>query len=164
MTDLKEQAKKIIAKGKALKDAELVQMGLDMLEEYSPVNNQVSIESVEPVKPKISKKPKTVAKNPEPKLTGAEDFTMNKTKGKSNIKSKSIIGDQRFNKFVDDKTEAIGPDFITPAIVPTQRRPPADTKMVLQVCELCGKQEKVHPIYSREFYRCEDCLTKGVKK
>jgi hypothetical protein len=32
MTDLKEQAKKIIAKGKILNDPELIKMGLDMLD------------------------------------------------------------------------------------------------------------------------------------
>jgi len=32
MNDLKEQAKKIIAKGKALGDLELINMGLDMLD------------------------------------------------------------------------------------------------------------------------------------
>ena len=34
MNDLKEQAKKIIAKGKLLNDPELLKMGLDMLDAY----------------------------------------------------------------------------------------------------------------------------------
>jgi hypothetical protein len=40
MSDLKEQAKKIIAKGKMLNDPELINMGLEMLEVYSGDNNE----------------------------------------------------------------------------------------------------------------------------
>jgi hypothetical protein len=162
MTDLKEQAKRLIAKGKSLQDAELIQMGLDILDQYNVEEIIQPLKEVAVVKLKKPKIEKTVEKL-EIKTIATSDFTMNK-KNKKTFKAKSIVDEQRFNKFVDDKTEAMGPEFKTPVIAPSQRRPPVDKQKVDQVCEVCGKRDRVLPIYSREFYRCDACLIKGNKK
>ena len=174
MTDLKEQAKKIIAKGKALQDSELIQMGLDMLDQFE---ESTITENTETVKNTNQNKAKPKSKNKTPvkstvlaveKPTSTvtiPDFTMNRKEKQSKYgKSKSILNDARYNAFTDDKTEAMGPEFKTPSFTPTQRRPPVDKQKVEQTCEMCGKKDRVLPIYSREFYRCDACLMKGNKK
>ena len=173
MTDLKEQAKKIIAKGKALQDVDLIQMGLDLLDQCEGSAELIGIEK----KPKVQNKAKSKTKDKveivaqvitnvvEKQSNAIPDFTMNKKEKQSKYrKSKSILDDKRYNAFVDDKTEAMGPEFKTPTFTPTQRRPPVDKQKVDQVCEICGNRDRVLPIYSREFYRCDACLMKGNKK
>lgn len=174
MTDLKEQAKKIIAKGKALQDPELIQMGLDMLDQFegpSVIETAEPVKNVSQSKAKLKSKNKTTVKSnvaaveKSTSTVTMPDFTMNRKEKQSKYgKSKSILNDVRYNAFTDDKTEAMGPEFKTPSFTPTQRRPPVDKQKVEQTCEMCGKKDRVLPIYSREFYRCDACLMKGNKK
>lgn len=151
-SDLKEQAKKIIAKGKTLNDPELIKMGLDMLEAYD-VNKDNTIE-VDDTKSKINY------------TSGKFDmgqFTMQKTSStlmdKGGRKQPIYIG-ARDNKFLDDGIEY--KDVKTPEVSRAERnRKPVNQQLVEQKCQVCGKTEKVLPLYAREFYRCEVCLLKG---
>jgi len=159
MTDLREQAKKVIAKGKALNDPELVRMGLEMLDAYSG-----EIEEEQQVVMPIAPSPeiKKVVTSSVSRFDVSQ-FTMSKAGSniidKSGKKQPLYIG-PRQNKYQDDGSD--GKDILTPKIKPTERtRKPVDNEKVDQVCEICGKQEKVLPIYAREYYRCQSCLLKG---
>lgn len=63
MIDLKDQAKKLLMKGKELKDPDIIQMALEMLESYEAPKEPA------PVKKKVVKQAKPVAK----KITGASN-------------------------------------------------------------------------------------------
>jgi len=157
MTDLKEQAKRVIAKGKALNDPELVRMGLEMLDAYSGDVEQEQ-EIVMPIVPTPEVKRVTTAGK-----FDMDQFTMSKSGSnvidKSGKKQQIYIGPRK-NKYEDDGKEA--KDIVTPFVQPTERaRASSEDTKVLQTCEVCGKREKVLPIYAREFYRCESCLLKG---
>lgn len=147
--DLKEQAKKIIAKGKLLNDTELIRMGLEMLDSYD--DNPVAVQTA-PVKTNNSNAGKF----------DMQQFTMLKTNSnvidKSGKKQPIYIGN-RENKYADDGVEH--KDIKTPFVEPTQRiRKPS---IVSATCSVCGKTEKINEIFvtGREFYRCESCLLKG---
>lgn len=146
MTDLKEQAKKIIAKGKMLNDPELINMGLEMLGD----DTEIVVEK------------KTVI-NKDNMAFDISNFTMNSSKSTamdSKNKKQPIYTGPRENKWNDDGTE--GKDILTPQVAKTERnRKPVESEKILQVCEACGKREKVLPLYAREYYRCESCLLKG---
>jgi hypothetical protein len=153
MNDLKEQAKRIIAKGKSLNDPELVRMGLEMLDAYGE-------ESI-PVDSDITKRVATPVA-----MAGKfdmEQFTMSKSTSNvidKNGKRQAIYTGPRENKYADDGIEH--KDITTPKVQPTERtRKSAEVSKVNQTCEVCGKVEKVLPLYAREFYRCESCLLKG---
>jgi hypothetical protein len=156
-SDLKEQAKKIIAKGKILNDPELVRMGLEMLDAYVEESNVVTTVAVASEVKKIITPITTAGK------FDMEQFTM--SKATSNVidrsgKRQPIYVGPRQNKYEDDGVEA--KDIKTPSVQPTERsRKSIDATKVEQKCEVCGKAEKVLPLYAREFYRCESCLLKG---
>jgi hypothetical protein len=157
MNDLKEQAKRIIAKGKTLNDPELIRMGLEMLDAYS---DEVSPVASSPLPSEI-KKPTSITSNAG--KFDMDQFTMSKTG--SNVIDKSgkrqpIYIGPRQNKYADDGIEH--KDIVTPQVQPIERsRKSVDATKVDQVCEVCGKKEKVLPLYARDFYRCETCLLKG---
>lgn len=72
MIDLKDQAKKLLMKGKELKDPDIIQMALEMLESYEAPKEPA------PVKKKVVKQAKPVAKKlPVP---ATEEFVMNPLK------------------------------------------------------------------------------------
>lgn len=158
MTDLKEQAKKVIAKGKALNDPELIRMGLEMLDAYSGETEEQQV--VMPIAP-----------SPEIKKTNisslsrfdVSQFTM--SKAGSNVIDKSgkkqpLYTGPRENKYQDDGSD--GKDILTPQIKPTERtRKSVEQQKIIQVCEVCGKEERVLPLYVRDYYRCDSCLLKG---
>jgi len=156
-SDLKEQAKRIIAKGKTLNDPELVRMGLEMLDAYAEELDVVTTVAA----------PVEIKKTGTPIVTAGkfdmEQFTM--SKATSNVidrsgKRQPIYVGPRENKYADDGVEA--KDIKTPSVQPTERsRKSIDAVKVEQKCEVCGKAEKVLPLYAREFYRCESCLLKG---
>lgn len=161
MTDLKEQAKKVIAKGKALNDPELVRMGLEMLDAYN-VDTEQEQEVVMPIAPSPEVK-KIITPITTAGKFDMEQFTMSKAGSniidKSGKKQQIYIG-PRSNKYEDDGVEA--KDIKTPDVKPTERaRKSVEEQKVLQVCEICGKKEKVLPLYIRDYYRCDSCLLKG---
>ena len=154
-SDLKEQAKRIIAKGKTLNDPELVRMGLEMLDAYA---EELDVVAAAPAELKKIITPTVTAGK-----FDMEQFTMSKST--SNVidrsgKRQPIYVGPRENKYEDDGVEA--KDIKTPSVQPTERsRKSIDAVKVEQRCEVCGKAEKVLPLYAREFYRCESCLLKG---
>jgi hypothetical protein len=156
-SDLKEQAKKIIAKGKILNDPELIRMGLEMLDAYDDES-----ELVAPV-PSSTEAKKIITPIGTAGKFNMDQFTMSKagTNAVDKVgKKQSIYTGPRENKYIDDGSEA--KDIKTPSVQPTERiRKSIENTKIEQKCEVCGKNEKVLPIYAREFYRCESCLLKG---
>lgn len=149
--DLKEQAKKIIAKGKVLNDPELIKMGLDMLDAYTDMAQE------EPEKQIVTKQSVT--------NTGKFDmgqFTMSKASSNvidKNGKKQSIYIGPRENKYTDDGIEH--KEIKTPFVEPTERARKSD--IVTAVCSICGKTENVNKIFTtmKEVYRCDSCILKG---
>ena len=157
MNDLNEQAKKIIAKGKVLNDPELIKMGLDMLDAYAVTEDTTEDE---PVKSTSIRSPISTA--------GKFDmgqFTMSKATSNvidKNGKKQPIYVGARENKYIDDGKEHKDGKNITPDVeLATRNRAPVEKQKKEQKCEVCGKIEKVLPLYVRDFYRCESCLLKG---
>lgn len=146
MSDLKEAAKKIIAKGKLLNDPELINMGLEMLEGYSETEVQ----------------PATVAVMEKPKSDITDQF---RVENKSSIDTKfgrkvPVSTGRRENKWVDDKTEAVEHIGKTPPVQRTQKRRPVNKVEV--ICTTCGKKQKVlKELLYTESYRCDSCILKG---
>jgi len=155
-SDLKEQAKKIIAKGKTLNDPELIRMGLEMLDVYED-EPEVVLTKLPSLEPKKNNPPSS-------NKFDMSQFAMQKntsTIGKKNRKQPIEIG-PRANAFLDDGKEHRDNKNLTPVVeLATRNRAPVEKQKVDQKCEVCGKVEKVLPLYAREFYRCESCLLKG---
>ena len=159
MSDLKEQAKKIIAKGKILNDPELIKMGLEMLDAYqgedSVESNQLDIAS-----------PQGKSNTKSSMLRDSFNMSMFKTDKESNVNTKfgkkiAISTTNHQNKFHDDGVDAADLKGKTPIITKAERsRKP---KMVEGICSVCGKKEIKNEIFvtGREYYRCENCLLKG---
>jgi len=86
-----------------------------------------------------------------------EDFTVKRNKlpaGKHGRKESIQVGE---NKFVDDRTEAVGEEFDTPDVSLTPRRPPV--KMVEVICNACGRKEEINPAYKTgSYHRCSRCV------
>lgn len=147
MSDLKEQAKKIIAKGKLLNDPELINMGLEMLEVYS-----IDEETME--------EPRVLGPTKSNNIT--EQFRVNNS---SPIDTKfgrriALSTGSRENKFVDDKTEAADLIGKTPPPKPKQKRKAVSKVEV--TCSTCGKKEKIlKELLFTESYRCDSCILKG---
>ena len=147
MRDLKEQAKKIIAKGKMLNDPELINMGLEMLEVYS-----VDEETIE--------EPRALGPTKSNDIT--EQFRVNNS---SPIDTKfgrrvALSTASRENKFIDDKTEAADLIGKTPPPKPKQKRKAVSKVEV--TCSTCGKKEKIlKDLLFTESYRCDSCILKG---
>ena len=146
MSDLKEQAKKIIAKGKMLNDPELINMGLDMLEGYRETEVQ----------------PEPVAMMEKPKSNITDQF---RVENRSPIDTKfgrkvSVSTESRENKWVDDGNEAADLKGKTPLVKPTKKRKPVSKMEV--ICTTCGKKQKVlKELLYTESYRCDSCILKG---
>ena len=148
MSDLKDKAEKLIQRGKATNDFDLIRMGMDVLEalESQVKSSVVQTNTVEKASNKFD----------------MSQFTMQKSNAmNSKINKKQPISiEKRVNQFLDDGTEAR--DVKTPQTERVERnRKPVDQNKVEQQCQLCGKSELVLPIYAREYYRCESCLLKG---
>jgi hypothetical protein len=146
MNDLKDKAEKLIQRGKATNDFDLIRMGMDVLEalESQPQPKQTLIAE------------KTNSK------FDMSQFTMQKSSvANSKVNKKQPISiEKRTNQFLDDGSEA--KDVKTPQVERTERnRKTIGESKVEQKCQLCGKSELVLPIYAREYYRCETCLLKG---
>ena len=171
MSDLKEQAKKIIAKGKALGDAELINMGLEMLDDFDASKDLLDekiqlaktplIDRIPSIIPTPSQREHMVAASSKSDIT--DQFRVKK---ESVISAKygkkvSVLVGERNNKFIDDGNDSSDLRGKTPDFKPTERN--RKVKKVAATCQVCGKVEHVNEIFTvgREFYRCESCLLKG---
>ena len=171
MSDLKEQAKKIIAKGKALGDAELINMGLEMLDDFDASKDLLDekiqlaktplIDRIPSIIPTPSQREHMVAASSKSDIT--DQFRVKK---ESVISAKygkkvSVLVGERNNKFIDDGNDSSDLKGKTPDFKPTERN--RKVKKVAATCQVCGKVEHVNEIFTvgREFYRCESCVLKG---
>jgi len=116
----------------------------------------------------VAPDPHPEVKKPVSSITTAGKFDMSQftmSKASSNVIDKSgkrqtIYVGPRQNKYEDDGVEA--KDIKTPQVQATERtRKSVEATKVDQTCEVCGKKEKVLPLYVRDYYRCESCLLKG---
>ena len=171
MSDLKEQAKKIIAKGKALGDVELINMGLEMLDGFDASKDLLDekiqlaktplIDRIPSIIPTPSQREHMVAASSKSDIT--DQFRVKK---ESVISAKygkkvSVLVGERNNKFIDDGNDSSDLKGKTPDFKPTERN--RKVKKVAATCQVCGKVEHVNEIFTvgREFYRCESCVLKG---
>ena len=159
MNDLKEQAKKIIAKGKALGDVELINMGLDMLEAIPELD--IGQPTVEDKILQTTTNKKVYPKQLFDSRNITEQFRVeNKTPIDTKYGKKIPVAvGARENKFIDDGVEAVDLIGKTPPSPPKQKR---KVNKVEMLCQVCGKKEKVlKELVFSESYRCESCLMKG---
>ena len=158
MNDLKEQAKKILAKGKELNDPDLIGMALEMLEAYQPqVDIAKPVESAKPTK--VSKPKSGRAKAASGDIT--DQFRVNN--GSDNRFGRKTPLDRvpRENKFIDDGQEFANLKGKTPPAQPKPKRKVARKNVV---CRACGKKEKILAsliMSESEGYRCNNCILKG---
>ena len=171
MSDLKEQAKKIIAKGKALGDVELINMGLEMLDGFDASKDLLD-EKIQLAKTPLVDRIPSIIPTPNQrqhmgvassKFDITDQFRVNK---ESVISAKygkkvSVLVGERNNKFIDDGNDSSDLKGKTPDFKPTERN--RKVKKVAATCQVCGKVEHVNEIFTvgREFYRCESCVLKG---
>lgn len=152
MSDLKEQAKKIIAKGKLLNDVELINMGLDMLDSL-PESTSEYVEPKSEIKEQVT--------TPLIRNNITEQF---RVENKAPIdmkygKKMALLASERFNKFLDDGLEAADLKGQTPPAKPKTKR---KVNKVEMTCTICGKQQKVlKDLLYTDAYRCDDCIMKG---
>lgn len=171
MSDLKEQAKKIIAKGKALGDVELINMGLEMLDGFDASKDLLD-EKIQLAKtPLIDRIPSIIPTPSQRQHMGVAASKIDITdqfrvKKESVISAKygkkvSVLVGERNNKFIDDGNDSSDLKGKTPDFKPTERN--RKVKKVAATCQVCGKVEHVNEIFTvgREFYRCESCVLKG---
>lgn len=156
MNDLKEQAKKILAKGKELNDPDLIGMALEMLEAYQPeVNKPVR----SPKSAKTTKQKPSMAKAASGDIT--DQFRVNNGVDSKFGRKIPLDRAQRENKFVDDGTEFTNLKGKTPPAQPKPKRKVARKNVV---CRACGKKEKILAsliMSESEGYRCNNCILKG---
>lgn len=156
MTDLKEQAKKIIAKGRLLNDTELINMGLDMLDALPGMESEPVEQSV---KPTVELRKQVISSVRNSDIT--EQFRV-ENKAPIDVKYGKKIplsAGVRENKFLDDGAEAADLKGTTPPAKPKTRR---KVNKVEMICTVCGKQQKVlKDLLYTEAYRCDDCIMKG---
>ena len=159
MSDLKEQAKKIIAKGKLLNDPELINMGLDMLDAIPGMNSDPPVESLERV---ISVSAKADLKQQIKNSSNITDQFRVENKAPIDVKygkKVALSSGERLNKFLDDGLEAADLKGQTPPAKPKTKR---KVNKVEMTCTVCGKQQKVlRDLLYTEAYRCDDCIMKG---
>lgn len=164
MNDLKEQAKRIIAKGKLLNDTELINMGLDMLDAIPSSDGEASVpyqkeDRVQEVliKPEIRQQIASLTKS-----TNITDQFRVENKAPIDVKYGKKIplsAGARENKFLDDGHEAADLKGQTPPAKPKTRR---KVNKVEMVCTVCGKKDKVlKDLVYTEAYRCDSCIMKG---
>ena len=178
MSDLKEQAKKIIAKGKALGDAELINMGLEMLDSVDTsvadeyFHKDLLDEKIQLAKTPLVDRIPSIIPTPSQRLhmgVASSKFDITdqfRVKKESVISAKygkkvSVLVGERNNKFIDDGNDSSDLKGKTPDFKPTERN--RKVKKVAATCQVCGKVEHVNEIFTvgREFYRCESCVLKG---
>lgn len=161
MSDLKEQAKKIIAKGKLLNDTELINMGLDMLDAIPDISSDPPVESLERVLT-VSSTKTGVRQQVNKTSTNITDQFRVENKAPIDVKygkKVDLSTGERVNKFLDDGLEAADLKGQTPPAKPKTRR---KVNKVDMTCTVCGKQQKVlKDLLYTEAYRCDDCIMKG---
>jgi len=98
---------------------------------------------------------------PVPPAAPAEDFIA----GTRDVKqpSKSVVSENRDNKFVDDGSvsaeEEPGYEAVDDSVTPVARNRKKFEK-VEQRCHSCGKVEMVNPRHRRDYYKCDKCITR----
>tara|TARA_Y100000593_G_scaffold51924_1_gene97576 strand:+ start:5167 stop:5610 length:444 start_codon:yes stop_codon:yes gene_type:complete len=139
-----DTAKKLLRKGIALNDEELINMANSLLE--------VQVETETPAQPELTQ----VVKKEEtaPQRVTADEFAMGR---KQTASARIPVNDikDRENKFFDDRTEHV--DIETPHFVPTERR--HASKLVSQKCQDCNQIFEVHESHKREWFVCDSCLS-----
>ncbi len=159
MNDLKEQAKKIIAKGKLLNDTELINMGLDMLDAIPDASFDSAVELPEKV---VSVSAKSDLKQQIKSSANITDQFRVENKAPIDVKygkKVALSAVERVNKFLDDGVEAADLKGQTPPAKPKTKR---KINKVEMKCTVCGKQQKVlKDLLYTEAYRCDDCIMKG---
>ena len=77
--------------------------------------------------------------------------------------SKSVVSENRDNKFVDDGSvsaeEEPGYKAVDDSVAPVARNRKKFEK-VEQRCHSCGKVEMVNPRHRRDYYKCDKCITR----
>jgi len=159
MNDLKEQAKKIIAKGKLLNDTELINMGLDMLDAIPDTSFDSPVELPEKV---VLVSAKSDLKQQIKSSANITDQFRVENKAPIDVKygkKVALSAGERVNKFLDDGLEAADLKGQTPPAKPKTKR---KVNKVEMTCTVCGKQQKVlRDLLYTEAYRCDDCIMKG---
>ena len=159
MNDLKEQAKKIIAKGKLLNDTELINMGLDMLDAIPDTSFDSPVELPEKV---VSVSAKSDLKQQIKSSANITDQFRVENKAPIDVKygkKVALSAGERVKKFLDDGLEAADLKGQTPPAKPKTKR---KVNKVEMTCTVCGKQQKVlRDLLYTEAYRCDDCIMKG---
>lgn len=159
MNDLKEQAKKIIAKGKLLNDTELINMGLDMLDAIPDASFDSAVELPEKV---VSVSAKSDLKQQIKSSANITDQFRVENKAPIDVKygkKVALSAVERVNKFLDDGLEAAELKGKTPPAKPKTKR---KVNKVEMTCTVCGKQQKVlKDLLYTDAYRCDDCIMKG---
>lgn len=149
MLDLKEQAKKLLMKGHQLKDPDIINMAIEMLDNCS--------NSESPPSPKESRGSVEIT----------DDFKM---QGASGLRSRygrkvQIPIEKRENSFVDDLTEAVADIGETPKLKKRAKKAPRPKKVSIK-CRTCGVVKKVPStivLPDSEGYRCDDCILEERK-
>lgn len=155
MSDLKEAAKKIIAKGKLLNDPELINMGLDMLDGYQEPDYKDGI--IQPHTESITMVGREASKSNITDQFRVENRSPIDTKFGRKV---SVSTESRENKWFDDRTEATEDIGKTPPVQRTQKRRAVNKVEV--ICTTCGKKQKVlKELLYTESYRCDSCILKG---
>lgn len=140
MSELKERAKRIIEKGKSLNDQELIDMGLEMLDQYEEIKPNLSRENI------------------------TDQFRVEKKSAVDTKFGKKIplSIELRPNGFVDDGTIAVELKGKTPEAKPKVKR---KVDKVEKTCTACGKKQKIlKDLLYTESYRCDNCIMKGKIK
>jgi len=139
---IKDLIKEVIKTG----DEDLIELATALLKNTNT--------ETKPDKPRVNT---ATGNKPAIKSDKYQDFTSEIKTTDNPGRSIPVNQTKRFNTFVDDRTEAIGEEFKTPEIQPTERKR-EPTKKVDQECKKCGKITKVHPTHKREWFYCEKCL------
>ena len=181
MIDMLKNAKDLIAKGKSLEDPELIQMGMDLLEQYNPDQTSQTIEDSggfkEVDKPQyvcencghtmlvdkegrkrcpVCKKHQLQIYSPPP-----QPEPYHQPIHKELTSSRRVVFHNTWN---DDMTEGFDEvDKKLKAITKPSPRNNAPVQMVTVTCHSCGKKESVHPIHAptgetRSMYTCSKCI------
>lgn len=178
MIDMIKNAKDLIAKGKTLNDPELVQMGMDLLQEYDkkviPTPNSQYVCSncghTMPVDKEGRKKCPKCKKN-KLQITAIQNKSEPDFKMQIRNKTQSNTNDKKYtrpepvtsvtNLWKDE--EDIGRDHENEMLkqftqISPRNRKPVEFKEVK--CDQCGKIEKVHPLHvsNKTRYVCTTCL------
>ena len=101
------------------------------------------------------------------------DFTMKKSKPVEPNKEKPQVKKGRkpkpkVNKFTDDgldvSKEEVGYDQIQDNTQPTRRNKREPFRLASCRCENCGEQVEMNPVFKRDYFVCDACISKKVTK